>query len=131
MILISRSIIFTCWPRTLDLVQLYLRNSGLDDGHFQRIDGESPTAKRERILDEFANNTHLRILIMTTGTGAIGYALYQRARMPLTKDQIEPCYSESRIPGRTTVESIRREPSDSPSLAHWTGTASASHAIRC
>jgi SNF2 family DNA or RNA helicase len=47
--------------------------AGLDTRQFQRIDGECPTTKREKILDEFANNSHLRVLIMTTGTGAVGY----------------------------------------------------------
>jgi SWI/SNF-related matrix-associated actin-dependent regulator of chromatin subfamily A3 len=61
----------------LDLIQHYLRKDGLGDEQFQRIDGECPTAKREKILDEFANNPNLRILIMTTGTGAVGYVTSQ------------------------------------------------------
>jgi hypothetical protein len=71
------SIIFTCWTRTLDLIQSYLKFNGLDtrQGHFQRIDGECPTTKRERILDDFAHNPQLRVLIMTTGTGAVGLNL--------------------------------------------------------
>jgi SWI/SNF-related matrix-associated actin-dependent regulator of chromatin subfamily A3 len=69
---LSFSIIFTCWTRTLDLIQHYLRNDGLDSRQFQRIDGECPTAKRERILEDFARDPNLRILIMTTGTGAVG-----------------------------------------------------------
>jgi len=71
-LLTSLSIIFTCWTRTLDLIQLYLRNAGPKAPQFQRIDGECPTKKRERILEDFANNKDLHILIMTTGTGAVG-----------------------------------------------------------
>ena len=63
------SIIFSCWTRTLDLMQYYLRNAGI---LFQRIDGECATAKRVKILDDFAQIPHLRVLIMTTGTGAVG-----------------------------------------------------------
>jgi SNF2 family DNA or RNA helicase len=39
---------------------------------FGRIDGECPTAKRENIIEDFARNDQLRVLIMTTGTGAVG-----------------------------------------------------------
>jgi SWI/SNF-related matrix-associated actin-dependent regulator of chromatin subfamily A3 len=67
------SIIFTCWTRTLDLIQHYLAEASLKLRQFQRIDGDCPTAKREKILDDFAHNTDLRVLIMTTGTGAVGY----------------------------------------------------------
>ena len=51
---------------------MYLRPSGLASQQFQRIDGECSTAKRERILNDFANNPDTRVLIMTTGTGAVG-----------------------------------------------------------
>ncbi|KAF2823688.1 hypothetical protein CC86DRAFT_298367, partial [Ophiobolus disseminans] len=83
-------IIFTCWTRTLDLIQHYLKCAGLDQrqGHFQRIDGECPTSKRERILDDFAHNPHLRVLIMTTGTGAVGLNL-------ATANRVEPQWNPS------------------------------------
>ena len=66
------SIIFSCWTHTLDLIGAYLRHASIV---FQRIDGECPTAKRQNILAEFAHNPQLRVLIMTTGTGAVGYML--------------------------------------------------------
>jgi SWI/SNF-related matrix-associated actin-dependent regulator of chromatin subfamily A3 len=78
------SIIFTCWTRTLDLIQLYLREAGLGSRQFQRIDGECPTSKREKILEDFANNPQLRVLIMTTGTGAVGYVSYLSWQFILT-----------------------------------------------
>lgn len=70
--LTAYSIIFTCWTRTLDLIQIYLKRRGFAPQNFQRIDGDCPTAKRERILEDFARNDNLRVLIMTTGTGAVG-----------------------------------------------------------
>jgi SWI/SNF-related matrix-associated actin-dependent regulator of chromatin subfamily A3 len=68
----TSSIIFTCWTRTLDLIQIHLKTSGFAPQNFKRIDGDCPTSKRERILEEFANDGDIRILIMTTGTGAVG-----------------------------------------------------------
>jgi SWI/SNF-related matrix-associated actin-dependent regulator of chromatin subfamily A3 len=68
----NSSIIFTCWTRTLDLIQIYLHRKALNTHNVQRIDGDCSTAKRERILEDFAEDPNLRILIMTTGTGAVG-----------------------------------------------------------
>jgi SWI/SNF-related matrix-associated actin-dependent regulator of chromatin subfamily A3 len=68
----NSSIIFTCWTRTLDLIQIYLHRKALNKHNVQRIDGDCSTAKRERILEDFAEDPNLRILIMTTGTGAVG-----------------------------------------------------------
>lgn len=79
------SIIFTCWTKTLDLVQHYLRDAGLSPHEFQRIDGECPTVKREKILDDFTHRSSLRVLIMTTGTGAVGSVAFQLMMSPLTR----------------------------------------------
>ncbi|CAM1506220.1 Fc.00g058610.m01.CDS01 [Cosmosporella sp. VM-42] len=68
----SKSIIFSCWTRTLDLIQIYLRREGID---FLRIDGECPPSKRQRILDQFARPGGPRVMLMTTGTGAFGLNL--------------------------------------------------------
>jgi SWI/SNF-related matrix-associated actin-dependent regulator of chromatin subfamily A3 len=65
----SHSIIFSCWTHTLDLISMYLRGASIT---FQRIDGDCPTSKRQKILDDFAHKPELRVLIMTTGTGAVG-----------------------------------------------------------
>ncbi|KAH7386875.1 SNF2 family N-terminal domain-containing protein [Phaeosphaeria sp. MPI-PUGE-AT-0046c] len=93
----KKSIIFTCWTRTLDLVQHYLRDAGLTPQHFQRIDGECPTIKREKILDDFANKPSLRVLIMTTGTGAVGLNLATANRVFLVEPQWNPSVENQAI----------------------------------
>jgi SWI/SNF-related matrix-associated actin-dependent regulator of chromatin subfamily A3 len=65
----ANSIIFTCWTRTLDLIESSLQRVFVN---YLRIDGDCPTSKREKILDDFAKNPLFRVLIMTTGTGAVG-----------------------------------------------------------
>ena len=65
----SCSIIFSCWTRTLDLVGRHLRQLAIP---FERIDGECPLPSRQRILDDFAINPKIPVLIMTTGVGAFG-----------------------------------------------------------
>ena len=68
-LLIICRIIFSCWTRTLNLIQHYLEEAHIE---FQRIDGECSLQSRQKTLNEFASNPELRILIMTTGTGAVG-----------------------------------------------------------
>jgi SNF2 family DNA or RNA helicase len=64
------SIIFSCWTRTLDLVEIYL---GRNQIPFLRIDGEILLSKRQKILDRFAEpDCRERVMLMTTGTGAFG-----------------------------------------------------------
>ncbi|KAH8733177.1 P-loop containing nucleoside triphosphate hydrolase protein, partial [Phaeosphaeriaceae sp. PMI808] len=90
-------IIFTCWTRTLDLIQHYLNNAGLESQQFQRIDGECPTSKRERILEDFARSPNLRILIMTTGTGAVGLNLATANRVFIVEPQWNPSVENQAI----------------------------------
>jgi SWI/SNF-related matrix-associated actin-dependent regulator of chromatin subfamily A3 len=66
----TKSIIFSCWTRTLDLVGRHLRQLAIP---YERIDGECPLPRRQQILDDFAINPRIPVLIMTTGVGAFGY----------------------------------------------------------
>jgi len=63
------SIIFSCWTRTLDLVGKHLREAKVA---FERVDGETLVSKRQGMIDKFANDAEVRVLLMTTGTGAFG-----------------------------------------------------------
>jgi len=90
----TKSIIFSCWTRTLDLIGSSLNNALVN---FQRIDGECPTAKREKILDEFTNNPNLRVLIMTTGTGAVGLNLATANRVFIFEPQWNPKVEDQAI----------------------------------
>ncbi len=65
------SIIFSGWTRTLDLIEHHLTDRNV---LFRRIDGSSSLSLRSKILNEFRKNSQIRILMMTTGTGAVGYA---------------------------------------------------------
>ncbi|CAN9434088.1 unnamed protein product [Alternaria alternata] len=86
----TKSIIFTCWTRTLDLLQFYVRQISNNTWTHERIDGECSTAKRERILQRFADDPNLRVLIMTTGTGAVGLNLAMANRVFIVEPQWNP-----------------------------------------
>ncbi|KAI9644158.1 hypothetical protein NHQ30_007511 [Ciborinia camelliae] len=68
----GKSIIFSCWTTSLDLVGHHLKLSGLS---FERIDGSCTHAQRHDILERYTTDEKTRILIMTTGTGAEGLNL--------------------------------------------------------
>ena len=42
---------------------------------FLRIDGTLTLSQRQKVLHEYENNSGIRILLMTTGTGAVGYVI--------------------------------------------------------
>ena len=41
--------------------------------HYVRIDGATPTIKRNGIVNQFQEDPDTKLLLMTTGTGAVGY----------------------------------------------------------
>lgn len=90
----SKSIIFSHWTRTLDLIETHLNRCAVV---YRRIDGECPTKKRQKILEEFANDPTVRVLIMTTGTGAVGLNLATANRVFLVEPQWNPSVEKQAI----------------------------------
>jgi SNF2 family DNA or RNA helicase len=64
------SIIFSCWTRSLDLVAHHLQQQQIA---FTRIDGSYTLSQRKKILEIYDSDPDVRVLLMTTGTGAVGY----------------------------------------------------------
>lgn len=65
----KRSIIFSCWTRTLKLLSRYLEEANIQ---YFCIDGTSSLSQRQKKLNQFAKDDQKRVLIMTTGTGGFG-----------------------------------------------------------
>jgi len=63
------SIVFSCWTRSLDLVEHYLK---VEKIQFARIDGSCTLHQRQSTLDTYHTDPEICILLMTTGTGAVG-----------------------------------------------------------
>jgi SWI/SNF-related matrix-associated actin-dependent regulator of chromatin subfamily A3 len=83
----TKSIIFSTWTRSLDLVECLLKRR---DMVFTRIDGDTGLHNRQAILDEFAMNESVQLLLMTTGTGAYGLNLTVANRIFLLEPQWNP-----------------------------------------
>lgn len=69
--LIPCSIVFSVWKRTLNLVEVLFTENGIK---YCRVDGSiSTTTRRKKILLDFQEQDDIRVLLMTLGTGAVGY----------------------------------------------------------
>jgi SNF2 family DNA or RNA helicase len=64
-----QSIVFSCWTRSLDLVGLLLKQRNIP---FVRIDGSNSLNQQNFTLNHYHNDPTTKILLMTTGTGAVG-----------------------------------------------------------
>ncbi|KXJ92571.1 SNF2 family N-terminal domain-domain-containing protein [Microdochium bolleyi] len=89
----TKSIIFSCWTSTLDLIGTHLDREEI---RFLRIDGETPTKKRQRLLDQF-DNEEVQVLIMTTGTGAFGLNIVSAQRVFIVESQWNPSVENQAI----------------------------------
>lgn len=67
----ERSVIFTYWISTLDIIERMFQQKAVS---FRRIDGTLSTPQRTERLSQFHHDSSVRILMMTLGTGAVGYA---------------------------------------------------------
>ncbi|KAK7421718.1 hypothetical protein QQZ08_009806 [Neonectria magnoliae] len=90
----TKSIIFSCWTRTLDLVEIYLQRENIE---FLRVDGECFMSKRQRILDRFSQPNGPQIMLMTTGTGAFGLYLTAANRIFILELQWNPSVENQAI----------------------------------
>jgi len=90
----TKSIIFSSWTNTLNLVGTYLRRKNIP---YERIDGACPLPRRQKILDDFAETKDKPVLIMTTGTGAFGLNLTSANRVFIVEPQWNPSVENQAI----------------------------------
>ena len=78
------SIVFTSWCHTLNILARMLSTRGIQA---VQIDGRVPYASRSMILSTFSNDPTIRVLLMSIGTGAVGYveSFFRESRAFLTK----------------------------------------------
>ncbi|KAI1273043.1 SNF2 family N-terminal domain-containing protein [Xylaria sp. FL0933] len=91
-----KSIVFSCWKKTLDLVGGLLHSQ---DIRHNTIDGSLSLSDRIKVLKDFRSPTGANILLMTLGTGAVGLNLAVASRIYLLEPQWNPSI-ESQAIGR-------------------------------
>jgi SWI/SNF-related matrix-associated actin-dependent regulator of chromatin subfamily A3 len=89
----SKSIIFSCWRKTLDLVESELRRLQI---HSVRLDGAVSAQERQKVIEIF-NNTDVPVLLMTTGTGSVGLSLTIANQVFIMEPQWNPAVEDQAI----------------------------------
>ena len=70
---VANNIIFSFWKKTLHIIASLFTHRGLP---FVLIDGSVALADRTKSLTRFKNDPSIPVLLMTLGTGAVGYILF-------------------------------------------------------
>ena len=68
-LILLRSVVFSFWRSTLDLVQSSLHKEGI---RLVRVDGTIARERRSRLFDEFRNDTGLNVLLLSFSCGSEG-----------------------------------------------------------
>ncbi|CVK84371.1 uncharacterized protein FPRN_01930 [Fusarium proliferatum] len=90
----QKSIVFSCWKKTLFLVSNLLSHHSIRHGI---IHGSRTLAERTKTLKEFQSKTGPTVLLMTLGTGAVGLNLAVASRIYLLEPQWNPSIEEQAI----------------------------------
>ncbi|KAK8123092.1 P-loop containing nucleoside triphosphate hydrolase [Apiospora sp. TS-2023a] len=92
----EKSIVFSSWKKTLNLVSQLFTTYGIQH---KTIDGSLPSGERIKVLKDFRSFSGANILLMTLGTGAVGLNLAVASRIYLLEPQWNPSI-ESQAIGR-------------------------------
>ncbi|KAK6950756.1 hypothetical protein Daesc_007281 [Daldinia eschscholtzii] len=90
----SKSIIFSYWTSTLDILQQLFDQTEIQ---YRRVDGKVNPAKRSMCLTDFKENPQINALLMTIGTGAVGLNLAVANQVHMVEPQWNPSVEEQAI----------------------------------
>ncbi|PYH38328.1 DEAD/DEAH box helicase [Aspergillus neoniger CBS 115656] len=83
----TKSVIFSCWTRMLDLIEVALRTAKLT---FQRIDGQTSLGNRALALKEFQNNYGCTVMLASIGSISEGVDLTAADYVHIVEPQWNP-----------------------------------------
>ncbi|KAL0414353.1 UNVERIFIED_CONTAM: DNA repair protein B [Sesamum radiatum] len=90
----EKSIIFSQWTSFLDLLEIPLKRRNFG---FLRFDGKLAQKQREKVLHEFAETEHKRILLMSLKAGGVGLNLTAASNVFLMDPWWNPAVEEQAI----------------------------------
>jgi SNF2 family DNA or RNA helicase len=90
----TKSIVFSTWRMTLDVVEAGLSAAGISSSRF---DGKIPQAQRQPVLDRFKKDPHVRVLLLTLQCGAVGLTLTEASRAYLMEPHWNPTVEEQAL----------------------------------
>ncbi|KAK4174664.1 SNF2 family N-terminal domain-containing protein [Triangularia setosa] len=100
----SKSLVFSYWTATLDLLERYMEAAGIS---YMRVDGCVDSSQRLRILEGF-KTTQVSVLLMTIQTGAVGLNLTAANYVHIVEPQWNPSVEEQAIARAIRMGQTRR-----------------------
>ncbi|KAH6710614.1 SNF2 family N-terminal domain-containing protein [Leptodontidium sp. MPI-SDFR-AT-0119] len=106
----EKSVVFSYWTYTLDLVQTALDDSGIE---YARFDGKMSPAKRTQALRSFQRDPSIRVILVSITCGGAGLDLTAASRAYLMEPHWNPMIEEQalcrvhRVGQKRSVTTIR------------------------
>ncbi|KAF2017851.1 hypothetical protein BU24DRAFT_432428 [Aaosphaeria arxii CBS 175.79] len=89
-----KSIVFSTWRLTLDIIETGLKQAGI---RCVRYDGKTPQAQRQPVLNEFKTDPSVRVILLTIQCGAVGLTLTEASRAYLMEPHWNPTIEEQAL----------------------------------
>ncbi|PQE30180.1 SNF2 family N-terminal domain-domain-containing protein [Rutstroemia sp. NJR-2017a WRK4] len=90
----EKSVVFSYWTTTLDLIQLMLNHTGITH---TRIDGKTSLPKRSEALQAFQHNDSIRVILVSITCGGAGLDLTAGSRVYLLEPHWNPMIEEQAL----------------------------------
>ncbi|KAK4221968.1 SNF2 family N-terminal domain-containing protein [Podospora fimiseda] len=91
-----KSIVFSFWKSSLDLIKMALTETEVDINCLQ-IDGTVPNKRRPDILNQFQTGRDYKVLLLSLSCGAVGLNLTAASRVYLMEPQWNPAIEEQAL----------------------------------
>ena len=89
----TKSVVFSCWVSTLDLVAEAFEETI----PFMRLDGRMKGKERASSVEEFKNNPNIKVLLVSMNCGAVGIDLTAASRVYLMEPQWNPMLEDQAL----------------------------------
>ncbi|GLA70717.1 hypothetical protein AtubIFM55763_000889 [Aspergillus tubingensis] len=90
----EKGIVFSAWTKSLDIMAELLRQHDIT---FARVDGSMSFSQRQQAFHSFKTSSHVNILLMTIGTGAVGLNLSIATRVHIMEPSWNPMVEQQAI----------------------------------
>ncbi|KAI1175183.1 SNF2 family N-terminal domain-containing protein [Nemania sp. FL0916] len=107
-----KSIIFSCWKKTLHLFGQLLQRHSI---RYNMIHGSMPLPERLKVLTDYRSPMGTNILLMTLGTGAVGLNLALTSRIYLLEPQWNPFIEDQAV-----ARALRLKKTDQLTIIRYT-----------
>ncbi|KAE9982043.1 hypothetical protein EG327_005975 [Venturia inaequalis] len=89
-----KSVVFSYWTSTLDLIQQGLEREGID---CVRFDGQATLKQRNKAVQAFRSNPSIRVMLLSLSCGAVGLNLTVASRAYLIEPHWNPTLEEQAL----------------------------------